>query len=224
MYITIRSFREEGKMIRTFCPGCGQDYEIGDELLGKRVECDLCGAKWTAPEAVAMVMSHAPVPAPTEIPAWKKGFATAGAVVLSGLGFIATVSVAGIVLRGPLDDACYEVRQCEQMYRDALRRYEDGPVTASKENNLETARELLKKSRGRADAQDAMFNLKMFFTRIGTLLLFAIIATCAIVNVWTKKYTKTESRRNVLAILIFAIFGFVIIVVAVTAVFVIFLK
>ena len=49
-------------MIRVKCPACGRVYDLGDDLAGKKIECE-CGCKFylTGPAA-------APQPAPLSVP------------------------------------------------------------------------------------------------------------------------------------------------------------
>ena len=60
-------------MIRVKCPACGRVYDLGDDLAGKKIECE-CGCKFyltgpaAAPQAAPLSVPPPPASAPQPAP------------------------------------------------------------------------------------------------------------------------------------------------------------
>lgn len=89
-------------MIRTFCPGCGQDYNVEDGMIGQKVQCERCGTVWEIPPYVAPSLQTLRA-APQSAPAQKESTGVKIIVVILlvifvfPLGFVLSAAGANVV-------------------------------------------------------------------------------------------------------------------------------
>ena len=193
-------------MIRTFCPGCGQDYEIGDELRGKRVECELCGAKWDVPVNVTPTVPLK-VSGTENTAVGKKILLSFVAVIIAVVAQQFFVRSAGEILRGPLDDANYNAKLCLKNLESYLDVWEKRAMTEYASRKLDSLQKQMNDSQMAAIGAKRVFEWRMTVCAVSGIAGFAIIAIAAIVWIWKSDYPPWRLRHDVKASIVFGAFG-----------------
>ena len=195
----------------TFCPHCGQKYDLPREYAGQQAECEVCQKMWVIPTDAgheSQKTSQTVTMPVTEKSVGRKVLATCAALIIAFIAHAFTMEAICDVLQRPVKAAIEEVKQRKDEFEGIYGVYAGTRLNRLQQKRVDNALKRWEQSRVRSG--EVKKNCDAAIIQIGTVSFcsFMSLGIIAIIGICRKKYTPGKCKHDLRAAGIFAGFAF----------------